>query len=127
MKFKMVKVFNLPIFNVTVTIGFDKDEFVKATHHTMVPYDGHGGCTYKWQSDGIEGVALYFDPNQYGGSLLTHECCHAAWYVLDIIGATASVEDNELHAYLAGYIAREANNFFKDEWVTNGTATKQST
>lgn len=43
--------------------------------------------------------------------MLTHECIHAAWRILELVGVTVSVDNQEPLAYLAGWLSREVNNF----------------
>lgn len=107
------KQFNLPIFGIHVTISFNKEELRLLTEPGLYPDECQNGSAWRFSKGNYMGVAVWFDPKEYRPGLLTHECCHAAWFVMSCIGATATVEDNELHAYLAGYIADETDALWR--------------
>lgn len=61
---------------------------------------------------GIDYVALTFrDVSEYCADTLTHECVHAAWRILERVGVTVSVDNQEPLAYLAGWLSKEVNKF----------------
>jgi len=60
----------------------------------------------------IEMVAIcYRSPEYYTAENLTHECVHAAWRVLELVGVKVSVDNQEPLAYLAGWLSQQVNNF----------------
>lgn len=61
---------------------------------------------------GIECVVIIFRSlDDYNTETLAHECVHAAWRTLELVGVKSDVDNQEPLAYLAGWIAREVNNF----------------
>jgi len=57
-------------------------------------------------------VTICFDsPDSYDAEVLCHECVHAAWRVLDLVGVKVGFDNQEPLAYLAGWISRKVNNF----------------
>lgn len=61
---------------------------------------------------GVEYVSMCFRSiDEYCTETLTHECVHAAWRVLEIVGITVSVDNQEPLAYLTGWLSRQVNNF----------------
>lgn len=60
----------------------------------------------------IDMVAICFSsPDSYNAECLTHECIHAAWRILELVGITVSVDNQEPLAYLAGWLSRQVNDF----------------
>jgi len=49
--------------------------------------------------------------DEYCTETLAHECVHAAWRVLELVGVKSDVDNQEPLAYLTGWIARQVNNF----------------
>lgn len=61
---------------------------------------------------GIECVAIIFRSlDDYNTETLAHECVHAAWRTLELVGVKCGVDNQEPLAYLTGWIARQVNNF----------------
>lgn len=61
---------------------------------------------------GVECVAIIFRSlEDYCTETLTHECVHAAWRVLQLVGVKSDVDNQEPLAYLTGWISRQVNNF----------------
>ncbi|OIX96229.1 hypothetical protein BFS14_01830 [Serratia fonticola] len=61
---------------------------------------------------GVDMVTITFrSPASYNAESLTHECIHAAWRILELVGIKVSVDNQEPLAYLAGWLSREVNNF----------------
>lgn len=111
-----IKSFDMPLYNVTVTISFDRDLLERKTGFSVPAYND--GFVFVWSNNrGIPGVGIYFMPSNYRASLLTHECVHAAWRVLDIVGITVDSGNHEALAYLAGHISKLANNMFDESWL----------
>ncbi|AGN89495.1 hypothetical protein Eta_0049 [Serratia phage Eta] len=75
---------------------------------------------------GAECVAIIFRSlDDYCTETLTHECVHAAWRVLELVGVKSDVDNQEPLAYLTGWISRQVNNFMvshieAEESVSNG-------
>jgi hypothetical protein len=60
----------------------------------------------------VECVAIIFRSlDDYCTETLTHECVHAAWRVLDLVGVKVAVDNQEPLAYLTGWISQRVNNF----------------
>lgn len=63
-------------------------------------------------SKGIDYVAMTFrDIDEYCAETLNHECVHAAWRILELVGVKVSVDNQEPLAYLAGWLSKEVNKF----------------
>lgn len=61
---------------------------------------------------GVECVAIIFrSVDDYCSETLTHECVHAAWRVLELVGVKSDVDNQEPLAYLAGWLSKEVNRF----------------
>lgn len=72
---------------------------------------------------GIECVAIIFRSlEDYSSETLAHECVHAAWRTLELVGVKSDVDNQEPLAYLTGWIARQVNNFM----VSHIEAAKES-
>lgn len=72
---------------------------------------------------GIECVAIIFRSlEDYDTETLAHECVHAAWRTLELVGVKSDVDNQEPLAYLTGWIARQVNNFM----VSHIEADKES-
>lgn len=60
----------------------------------------------------VECVAIIFRSlDDYCTETLTHECVHAAWRVLELVGVKSDVDNQEPLAYLTGWISQHVNNF----------------
>lgn len=60
----------------------------------------------------VECVAIIFRSlDDYCTETLTHECVHAAWRVLELVGVKVAVDNQEPLAYLTGWISQRVNNF----------------
>ncbi|TDN54640.1 hypothetical protein EC843_101686 [Buttiauxella sp. JUb87] len=71
--------------------------------------------TIEDSNTGIDFIVITFaDPDAYNAECLTHECVHAAWRILELVGVTVSADNQEPLAYLAGWLSREVNNFMMD-------------
>lgn len=112
-----LKTFDLPMFNVTITISFCADALVKFIGSPdAAPKPYRGGEVFIWEKDRIPGVAMYFNPNHYSADLLVHESIHAAWRALDLLGIKPTSDDHETLAYVAGYIGKQVNNLYDESW-----------
>lgn len=61
---------------------------------------------------GVECVAIIFRSlEDYCTETLTHECVHAAWRVLELVGVKSDVDNQEPLAYLVGWLSKEVNRF----------------
>jgi len=56
-------------------------------------------------------VMTFRSLDEYCTETLAHECVHAAWGVLELVGVKSDVGNQEPLAYLTGWIARQVNNF----------------
>jgi len=56
-------------------------------------------------------VMTFRSLDEYCTEALAHECVHAAWKVLELVGVKSDVDNQETLAYLTGWIARQVNNF----------------
>lgn len=69
-------------------------------------------CKIQDPKTNVDMVTITFrHPDYYNAENLTHECIHAAWRVLELVGVTVSVNNHEPLAYLAGWISRQVNRF----------------
>lgn len=75
---------------------------------------------------GVDCVAIIFRSlEDYCTETLTHECVHAAWRVLELVGVKSDVDNQEPLAYLTGWISHQVNNFMvshieQEESASNG-------
>lgn len=56
-------------------------------------------------------VMTFRSLDEYCTETLTHECVHAAWRVLELVGVKSDVDNQEPLAYLTGWIAMQVNKF----------------
>lgn len=74
---------------------------------------------------GVEFVAIIFRSlDDYNTENLTHECVHAAWRTLELVGVKSDVDNQEPLAYLTGWIATKVNNFMVSHIEQAETADK---
>ena len=73
------------------------------------------GCTYrvKERATDIPCVMVWIGKKEeFTGSIVTHECNHAALEIFEYIGAKVNFDDQEPFCYLAGNLARLAIGTF---------------
>jgi len=113
MALKLSKEVRVPIYGVRVVICANAeiasakygDDFLNNDFSAQV-------SVVEEIKSGIRMVAIcYRSPGEYNAETLTHECVHAAWRVLELVGITVSVDNQEPLAYLAGWLSRQVNNF----------------
>ena len=49
-------------------------------------------------------MMMVFWPDRYTIPIAAHECVHAAWAILDHVGVEVSQENDEMLAYLVGFL-----------------------
>ncbi|WP_146074523.1 hypothetical protein [Pectobacterium brasiliense] len=116
MVLKPSKEVRVPIYGVRVAICANA-EIASAKYGEDFLNDNFAAqvSVVKCIKSGILMVAIcYREPNEYNAETLTHECVHAAWRILELVGITVSVDNQEPLAYLAGWLSRQVNNFMMD-------------
>ena len=113
MALKLTKEITVPLYGVQVVICSTADaadkKFGKGFLYRNYTAQVSVVTCPKYQ---IDMVAICFSsPDSYNAECLTHECVHAAWRILELVGITVSVDNQEPLAYLAGWLSRQVNNF----------------
>ncbi|WP_145586620.1 hypothetical protein [Yersinia kristensenii] len=104
---------SVPLYGVQIIICSSAEAADKKFGHGFL-YKNYAAqvCVIECEKTGISKVTICFDsPKNYNTEVLSHECVHAAWRVLDLVGIRVSYSNQEPLAYLTGWIARQVNNF----------------
>lgn len=116
MALKPIKEVRVPLYGVYVVIISSAEAADKRFGEGFL-YKNFGAqvCVVEDPKTGVDMVTLTFrDPDAYSADTLTHECIHAAWRILDLVGVKVSSKNHEPLAYIAGWLSREVNNFMCD-------------
>lgn len=112
-KLKRVARFRVPLYGVEIIVCPTKQDAEKEMW-TGVLSDNFMAQVTTGVDDksGVECVAIIFRSlDDYCTETLAHECVHAAWRTLELVGVKSDVDNQEPLAYLTGWIAREVNDF----------------
>lgn len=126
-KLKRIARLKVPLYGVEVIVCPTKEDAEKE----MWPGVLDNNCcaqvtTGVHDKTGVECVAIIFRSlDDYCTETLTHECVHAAWRTLQLVGVKSDVDNQEPLAYLTGWISRQVNNFMashieQEESASNG-------
>jgi hypothetical protein len=102
--------FSLPMFNCSIYVGF-KDSFDK--YRSL--YDDYKSC------DAIcidylnydRSICMFFD--KVNINTISHECYHAVNNIFENIGHKADNKNDEVGAYMLGYLTKEVFNIARKE------------
>ncbi len=112
MALKATKELKVPLYDVRVIIFSTKEAGDKFLGYESVSTNYSAMVSVLQCSRGIDYIAITFRTlDDYCSETLTHECVHAAWRALDLVGITVSVDNQEPLAYLAGWLSQQVNNF----------------
>lgn len=112
-KLKRIARLRVPLYGVEIIVCPTKQDAEKE----MWPGVLDDNCcaqvtTGVCDKSGIECVAIIFRSlDDYCTEALTHECVHAAWRTLQLVGVKSDVDNQEPLAYLTGWISQRVNNF----------------
>lgn len=116
MALKPIKEVTVPLYGVQVFIC-SSSESADKKYGAGFLYKNYGAqvTVVDNQKTGVSEVVITFlSPDSYNAEALTHECVHAAWRILELVGVRVSVGNQEPLAYLAGWLSRQVNNFMMD-------------
>ncbi|MEQ5123434.1 hypothetical protein [Morganella morganii] len=112
MALKAVKELKVPLYGVRVMVFSTKEAGDKFLRYDRAATNYSAMVSVLQCSQGIDYIAITFRTiDDYCTETLTHECVHAAWRVLELVGINVSVDNQEPLAYLAGWLSRQVNNF----------------
>lgn len=113
MALKAIKEVTVPLYGLRVAICSSAEAAAKKFGDGfMLKNFSAQVCRVEHIPTGVDMVVICFrSPASYHAEALTHECIHAAWRILELVGVTVSVDNQEPLAYLAGWLSREVNNF----------------
>lgn len=112
MALKATKELKVPLYGVRVMIFSTKEAGDKFLGYESIDTNYSAMVSVLKCSKGIDYIAITFRAlEDYCSETLTHECVHAAWRVLELVGIKVSVDNQEPLAYLAGWLSRQVNNF----------------
>ncbi|MBV6817519.1 hypothetical protein KWG64_06140 [Rahnella sp. PD12R] len=112
MALKATKELKVPLYGVRVMIFSTKVAGDKFLGYESIDTNYSAMVSVLQCSKGIDYIAITFRTlEDYCSETLTHECVHAAWRVLELVGIKVSVDNQEPLAYLAGWLSRQVNNF----------------
>ncbi|AVF34278.1 hypothetical protein [Rahnella sikkimica] len=112
MALKATKELKVPLYGVRVMIFTTKAAGDKFLGYESIDTNYSAMVSVLTCAKGIDYIAITFRTlDDYCSETLTHECVHAAWRVLELVGIKVSVDNQEPLAYLAGWLSRQVNNF----------------
>jgi hypothetical protein len=112
MALKATKELRVPLYGVRVMIFPTKEASDKFLGYENLSNNYSAMVSVLQCSKGIDYISITFRTlDDYCSETLTHECVHAAWRILELVGITASVDNQEPLAYLAGWLSRQVNKF----------------
>lgn len=126
-KLKRIARLRVPLYGVEVIICPTKQDAEKEMWAGVLSSNFMAQVTTGVDNKtGVECVAIIFRSlDDYCTETLAHECVHAAWRVLELVGVKSDVDNQEPLAYLTGWISRQVNNFMvshieAEESASNG-------
>lgn len=113
-----VKRLYVPIYGCIVYISFNSkclSKYLKDTYKLEYSaFQGAAGLASVYESDdGSRFYSVYVDKEDYSVGVLSHECVHCAWDILNDRGIELSADNHESLTYLVGWLAEEINKYYK--------------
>jgi hypothetical protein len=108
------KVYKLvvPLYEVVINISFSPGAIENKFKIKDVCNSRCAETAVIVNDDGYRQIYLVFTDDYFAQNTLTHECVHAAWRVLEMVGIEVDVDNQEPLAYVAGWIAEKVNDIY---------------
>lgn len=114
------KTLTCPLFRVQVHLFSTAEDYRKYTGDSMSANFAAQASTVENLRTGISSVCIAFlNTDEFTANTVTHECVHAAWRVLRLVGIEVTHDNNEPLAYVAGWMAEEVTKFMTKETEKN--------
>lgn len=102
----------IPLYGVTFMCFPTRDAEAKFLGYDDMNDNFCAHVCVNTSDDGIQYVSMAFRTvEDYMCETMTHECVHAAWRILELVGVISTVDNQEPLAYLAGWISNQVNKF----------------
>lgn len=108
----MSKVYRLvvPMYEVVVYLAFSPEAIEKKFTVSDVCEGRCAEVAVMTRDDGYKMVYIVINNPDKMQNTITHECIHAAWRVLDLVGIEVDSDNHEALAYVAGWLADKIEN-----------------
>lgn len=114
---KLVKSLLIPIYGCEVLVSFNAralQKYLRDNHEVEQDIsEANAGLSSIYEHEtGHRFYSVFVDKSCYSVGVLSHECVHCAWDILNDRGIVVDADNHEALTYLVGWLAEEINKFY---------------